>query len=212
MNQIIQLIDYGMGNLLSVQRAFEFIGVTVERASSPEEITLDHKLVLPGVGAFPDAMRELGARRLIPVIREAALKGLPILGICLGMQLLLDESEEFSITSGLGLIPGRVTMMPRTINENAFRRIPHIGWARLRASNQDSKSLIYDSANEAQSVYFVHSYMANISEPKVVVAEVDYLGLKIPAIIEDKNVVGCQFHPEKSGQVGLNILKNFAAL
>lgn len=199
---MITIIDYGAGNLFSVQNALNFLGVENNISSKVEDIVSADKLILPGVGAFPDAMKMLDEAGLTEVIKEQAKKK-PLMGICLGMQMLFDKSYEFGETEGLGLIPGTVELM-HPVNDLV---IPHIGWNSLE-KNEPCKLL--ESVNDGDYVYFVHSYAA-VTDSKNVAAYCDY-GMKVPALVMSGNVYGCQFHPEKSGKTGLRILKTFASL
>mgnify|MGYP004585412305 FL=1 len=199
---MITIIDYGAGNLFSVQNALNFLGVENNISSKVEDIVSADKLILPGVGAFPDAMKMLDEAGLTEVIKEQAKKK-ALMGICLGMQMLFDKSYEFGETEGLGLIPGTVKLM-HPANDLV---IPHIGWNSLE-KNEPCKLL--ESVNDGDYVYFVHSYAA-VTDNKNVAAYCDY-GMKVPALVMSGNVYGCQFHPEKSGKTGLGILKTFASL
>ena len=170
-------------------------------------------MVLPGVGAFANAMSQLRLLRLDIVAQEVVARGIPLLGICLGMQMLLDESEEFGINSGLGLIPGRVVPVPATAADGTPHKIPHIGWNSLmlpkgRASWTGSP---LQDVNPGDAVYFLHSFMADPSDPTDRLAECRYGGAAISAAIARGNVIGCQFHPEKSGEIGLKVLRAFLA-
>ncbi|MFR4024137.1 MAG: imidazole glycerol phosphate synthase subunit HisH [[Eubacterium] siraeum] len=199
---MITIIDYGAGNLFSVQNALNFLGVENNISSKVEDIISADKLILPGVGAFPDAMKMLDEAGLTEVIKEQAKKK-ALMGICLGMQMLFDKSYEFGETEGLGLIPGTVELM----HPAKDLVIPHIGWNSLE-KNEPCKLL--ESVNDGDYVYFVHSYAA-VTDSKNVAAYCDY-GMKVPALVMSGNVYGCQFHPEKSGKTGLGILKTFASL
>ena len=199
---MITIIDYGAGNLFSVQNALNFLGVENNISSKVEDIISADKLILPGVGAFPDAMKMLDEAGLTEVIKEQAKKK-ALMGICLGMQMLFDKSYEFGETEGLGLIPGTVELMPPA-NDLV---IPHNGWNSLE-KNEPCKLL--ESVNDGDYVYFVHSYAA-VTDSRNVAAYCDY-GMKVPALVMSGNVYGCQFHPEKSGKTGLGILKTFASL
>ncbi len=199
---MITIIDYGAGNLFSVQNALNFLGVENNISSKVEDIVSADKLILPGVGAFPDAMKMLDEAGLTEVIKEQAKKK-ALMGICLGMQMLFDKSYEFGETEGLGLIPGTVELM----HPAKDLVIPHIGWNSLE-KNEPCKLL--KSVNDGDYVYFVHSYAA-VTDSKNVAAYCDY-GMKVPALVMSGNVYGCQFHPEKSGKTGLGILKTFASL
>lgn len=207
----VVVIDYGVGNLLSVSRGLEHCGASVLVSNDPEIILGAPRIVLPGVGAFRDAMAELHRRNLDDVVHTFVRKGKPLLGICLGMQLLLDESEEFGVTAGLGLIPGRVIPIPTSTTDGLVQKVPHIGWSELSLpdgrSSWDDTLLQGMSANEA--FYFVHSFMAAPEDPSHRVADCKYGGASVSAVIGRANIHGCQFHPEKSGTVGLRVLKRF---
>ena len=195
------IIDYGAGNLFSVKNALDHLGAENIVTRDPAELEKADRLILPGVGAFPDAMKMLGETGLIGTIKEQA-QNKPLLGICLGMQMLFDRSFEFGETDGLGLIHGTVELMtpPGLL-------IPQIGWNRLL---YNEKCPILDGLGEEPYVYFVHSYAAHC-DSRNVAAYTDYGG-NIPACVFEGNVYGCQFHPEKSGETGLRILRNFLAL
>ena len=207
----VTVIDYGVGNLLSVQRGLEHCGAKVILTTDPEKILAAKRVVLPGVGAFANAMQSLERLGLVSVIRELAQLKTPLLGICLGMQLLLEESEEFGLTTGLGLIPGRVIAVPDNTLSGATQKIPHIGWSALHPSNEVvgwQHSLLQDNRSR-DAAYFVHSFMAVPTDPAHRIADCLYGGHKIPATIGRDQITGCQFHPEKSGEVGLKILRSF---
>ncbi|XDD45076.1 imidazole glycerol phosphate synthase subunit HisH [Leptospira sp. WS39.C2] len=210
----VLIIDYGVGNLLSVQRGFEYCGAKVEITSDPNRILKASHVILPGVGAFANAMEALHERNLTEVIHEVVKKGTPLLAICLGMQMLLDESEEFGITKGLGLISGRVVPIPSTTASGKPHKIPHIGWSELYPANPTNQwnSKILETLNVEESVYFVHSFMALPNDEKHRLADTFYGGNRISSVIGRDNIFGCQFHPEKSGPVGLKILTQFIRL
>ncbi len=208
----VVVVDYGLGNLLSVQRAVEEMGGTPLVTSDPEQIRMASRLILPGVGAFGDGMAGLRERGLVSPLRAAAARGVPFLGICLGMQLMMEVGYEFGSHEGLNLVPGRVVAVPATGVDGRPHRIPHIGWNALRPGNAKWEGSVLNDTQPGQSVYFVHSYMAELSEAAHCVAVVDYDGVPIPAVIRYKSLSGCQFHPERSGPVGLGILKNFLTL
>lgn len=204
------MIDYGVGNLLSVQRALEHCGADVVISSDPDRVRVADKLVLPGVGAFANAMEALERLDLVEAIRVSAAKGVPLLGICLGMQLLLDESEEFGLTPGLGLIPGRVVAIPNRTTGRENQKIPHIGWNKLvPAGNADWSDTLLADCRPGDAVYFVHSFMAVPSDPAHRLADCLYGGHQIAAVLASSNISACQFHPEKSGEFGLAILRRF---
>ena len=200
---MIAIIDYGVGNLFSLKSSFAAIGYEAVVSGDSEEIARADKLILPGVGAFGDAMVKLKETGLERVLKEEAKKGKPILGICLGMQLLLEKSFEYGEHEGLGLIPGEIRPIADVIPKNL--KIPHIGWNALRFKN--GKHPIFRYLKEGDHVYFVHSfYGANCDASTIAVT--DY-GAPLTAAVAKDNVVGCQFHPEKSGEVGLSILRAF---
>lgn len=196
----ITMIDYGIGNLRSVQKALEAVGATVQISAEPSQIRSAHKLVLPGVGAFGAGMDALRRRNLVAPIVEAAEAGVPLLGICLGMQLLLDESEESDRHKGLGLIAGRVR---RFAGDGLI--VPHMGWNQLE--HDGSHPLLAGVPNGAHA-YFVHSYFCQPTAPQAAIGATRY-GQPFAAVIARDNIFGLQFHPEKSQHVGLRILKNF---
>ena len=203
------MIDYGVGNLLSVQRAFEHIGYSIEITSDPILIMKADKLVLPGVGAFNKAMEAIKSQSLSGHIKEFAKLNRPILGICLGMQLLFDGSEENGSTEGLGLIPGKVLPIKDYIKKGI--KVPHIGWQALQISKDvgSHRPFILSNIDHSDNFYFVHSYMANVESKSHQVAHCDYGGIYIPAVVTNGNIMGCQFHPEKSGNSGLKFIRNF---
>ncbi|NBT46672.1 MAG: imidazole glycerol phosphate synthase subunit HisH [Actinobacteria bacterium] len=207
----VAVIDYGVGNMLSVQRGLEHCGGKVTLTADPEQILTAKRVVLPGVGAFENAMQALERLGLVAVIREIARCQIPLLGICLGMQLLLEESEEFGVTAGLGLISGRVLPIPNHTLSGATQKIPHIGWSALQPSGASERwrdTLLKDN-RAGDAAYFVHSFMAVPSESVNRIADCVYGGHLIPAVIGREKITGCQFHPEKSGEVGLKILRRF---
>ncbi len=195
------VVDYGVGNLKSVSNAMSFLGKQTLTAKRPDELELADAIILPGVGAFPDAAERLRAYGLDEVVLRQAEKK-PVLGICLGMQLLFSAGEEIRPCDGLGLVPGRV----RRIETD--RKLPHIGWNSLTFPNP---SPLFHGVEEGAFVYFVHSYCGAVSKPEQAIAVTDY-GTPVLAAVQNGNVFGCQFHPEKSGETGLLILKNFSEL
>ena len=207
----VTVVDYGVGNLLSVKRGLEKCGASVEITSSPKQILSADKVVFPGVGAFPNAMLALEELKLIEVMLELAELKKPILAICLGMQLLMEQSDEFRITKGLGIIPGVVTKIPNLDYGGLKLKIPHIGWNQLvKSRNEESwNGTVLEGTETDESVYFVHSYMVVPRDEKVRVADTIYGENRISAVIARDQIVGCQFHPEKSGKIGLKILENF---
>ena len=202
---MIAIIDYGVGNLFSLESSFAAIGAEVTVTADPEVLRAADKLLLPGVGAFGDAAEKLRGTGLDAVIKELAAAGKPLMGICLGMQLLFDKSLEYGEHEGLGLIPGTVKPIADVIPEGL--KIPHIGWNALKFRGDNP---IFKYISEGDCVYFVHSFYAADCEESVI-ATAEY-GADLTAAVARGNVYGCQFHPEKSGTVGLKILKAFAEL
>ena len=201
---MIGIIDYGVGNLFSLKSSFEAIGVETFVSGNREELSKADKLVLPGVGAFGDAAQKLRDSGLDSFVREQAAKGVPLLGICLGMQLLFEKSYEYGEHEGLGLLKGQVVPMTERLPKGL--KIPHMGWNALRISKEGSR--LFANTKEGDFVYFVHSFYAEGCEESLA-ADTEY-GIPITAAVEQGNVFGCQFHPEKSGPIGLNILRSFA--
>jgi len=214
MTSSVVVIDYGVGNLFSVQRAFEQCGGAVTLSSDPAIIMAAERLVLPGVGAFADGMRGLIERKLDGVVCDYAKSGRPLLGICLGMQMLADASEEFGVHHGLGIIPGRVQAIEPTRADGRPHKIPHIGWAALKvpAGRNDWSDSILADTQPGESVYLVHSYAFVPEGSQHRLADVEYHGRTISAAVQHGQVYGCQFHPEKSGAVGLRIVRRFLSL
>jgi glutamine amidotransferase len=200
----IGVIDYGMGNRRSVEKALEHVGAGAAITSDHDELRAADGIVLPGVGAFPQAMRNLDGLGLPGLIRELVANGVPLLGICLGMQLLFDSSQELGSTSGLGLIPGQVTRL-----QTSGLRIPHIGWNEVRFERPSR--LTAELPEAGAPFYHVHSYAARPSDPETVVGTTEY-GERFATIVDRDNVFGVQFHPEKSSQDGLRMLDTFVAV
>ena len=201
---MITIVDYGAGNLQSVEKAFQYIGAPVRLASSGTEIASAEALVLPGVGAFRDAMHSLEAGGMAQPLRDYIASGRPFLGICLGLQLLFEESEEFGHVKGLGAFKGKICRIPA---ENGLK-VPHMGWNSLELKRTDG---IFKGLQENPYVYFVHSYYLKAEERQLVSAQTEY-GVKIDAAIQHGNAFATQFHPDKSGRVGLQMLRNFMAV
>lgn len=199
---MITIVDYGMGNLRSVQKAFEKIGAEALVTSDPKEVEAAERLVLPGVGAMCDAVSQLEKGNLIPAIKNHIARDKPFLGICLGLQMLFTRSYENGIHAGLDIFPGEVQRfeLPRPL------KIPHMGWNQLRLSRANP---LFVGLPTAPSVYFVHSYYAIPSQREIIAAEADYGGY-FTAMVWQRNLFATQFHPEKSQKVGLGMLKNFA--
>ncbi len=207
----ILIIDYGLSNLHSVKNAFASCGINAIISSNSIDITDSDVLILPGVGAFEDGMNGLTALGLTTPIKQRVSEGTPLLGICLGMQMLFDESEEFGIHDGLGLIPGRVVKIPSISTDNTPQKVPHISWNPLYIPNGKTSfdGSILANINEGEECYFIHSYEAKPAVHEHCLAETEYGGRRICAVVQNENVLGTQFHPEKSGEVGLRILKQF---
>ena len=203
---MIAIVDYGVGNLYSLHSSFKFIGADVVVTSDPEVISSADKILLPGVGAFEDAAEKLRRSGLDKVICEEAKNGKPLLGICLGMQMLFERSFEFGEHKGLGLIEGSVRPISDVIPKEL--KIPHIGWNPLILKKEQNG--IFKYIKDGDCVYFVHSYYAAECEESVI-ADTEY-GAPLTAAVARGNVYGMQFHPEKSGEVGLNILRAFCEL
>lgn len=199
---MIGIIDYGMGNLRSVQKALEALGYEAFISSDREELSRARGIILPGVGAFPDAMKNLKSSGLELLVKEYASENKPLLGICLGMQLLFEVSYEGYECQGLELIPGKVLKLKETL------KIPHMGWNDLSLAEQ---SPLLKGVSQGSYVYFVHSYYVEMGNVKDLNAYTNY-GVTVPAIVSRGNIFGAQFHPEKSGSTGMQILKNFGEL
>ena len=222
---MIIIVDYGMGNLRSVSKALEKVGAKVKVSGDPKDVLRAEKLIVPGVGAFRDAMAELNSRRLIAPIKEFVGSGKPFLGLCLGLQLIFSESEEGGMSKGLGLIKGKVVRF-----KSKKLKIPHMGWNQLWTADSGQRSAVRKDLHaerctlnaktfcpllkgipEGAYVYFVHSYYAVPDNKRCVAAWTDY-GVKFPSVICSDNIYATQFHPEKSQETGLKILRNFIKL
>ena len=198
---MVAIIDYDAGNVKSVEKAVAALGKHAIVTGNPDEILSAEHVILPGVGAFGDAMKKLNQYGLADVIRKVIEKKTPFLGICLGLQLLFESSEESPGVDGLGILPGKIVRIP----DKDDLKIPHIGWNSLSYPNQGR---LFRGVPEQSYVYFVHSYYLQADEPEIVKAVTEY-GVSIHASVEKENIFACQFHPEKSSEVGMTILKNF---
>ena len=198
---MIAIIDYDAGNIKSVEKAMHLLGQEVVVTRDRESILKADKVILPGVGAFGDAMSKIRQYNLEEVIHEVVEKGTPFLGICLGLQLLFERSDETPGVEGLGILKGEILRVP----DQPGLKIPHMGWNQL---HKTQNHLLLKYVHENEDVYFVHSYMAHVSDENLV-AYSDYGSTKVTALVQNGNVMGCQFHPEKSGKVGQNILRAF---
>ncbi|MGI6071298.1 MAG: imidazole glycerol phosphate synthase subunit HisH [Blautia sp.] len=202
---MIGIIDYDAGNIKSVEKAFQYLGEPVSVSRDPGELLAADKVVLPGVGSFGDAMENLHRFHLVGVIQEIAARGTPFLGICLGLQLFFEKSEESPGVPGLGLLAGEIVRFPK---EEGLK-IPHMGWNSLEFPN---RGRLFSGIPEDAYVYFVHSYYLKAKDPKIVTATATYGSTCVHASVESGNLFACQFHPEKSSRSGLKILENFAKL
>ena len=201
---MIALIDYEAGNIKSVENALKFLGRETVLTRDRDQIWMADKVILPGVGAFGDAMDRIRDYDLEDVIHSVTDRGTPFLGICLGLQLLFEESEESPGSKGLGILPGKVSRIP----EGEGRKVPQIGWNDL---SYPKKGRLFEDVPEGSYVYFVHSYYLHADDRDIVAAQTEY-GVTIDASVEKDNVFACQFHPEKSERVGMQILRNFVKL
>ena len=198
---MITVVDYDAGNLHSVVNALKYLGIPAKISSDPDEVADAQKLILPGVGAFGDAMEQLKSRGLDTALKDAAGKGTPLLGICLGLQVLFERSEESPGAQGLGILKGEILHIP----PEGGLKIPHIGWNSLHLCNDGR---LFRDVPENTYVYFVHSYYLKAADDQIVKATTEY-GVEIHASVEQGNVFATQFHPEKSSRVGMRILRNF---
>ncbi|WP_191560112.1 imidazole glycerol phosphate synthase subunit HisH [Metabacillus idriensis] len=201
---MIGIIDYGMGNLYSVSKALERLNIGYFISENPEELENAEGYILPGVGSFKDAMAILNETKLKDFIQKIASEGKPLLGICLGMQLLFQSSEENGLTEGLSLLEGTVVHFPEELMKKEQLKVPHMGWNRLKMNVQND---LLEGLEEGYS-YFVHSYYVKAEKDHTVLASADY-GVEVPAVVGEKNIFGTQFHPEKSSHLGIGILRNF---
>ncbi len=205
---MVAIIDYDAGNIKSVEKAFEYLGADTNVTRNPKEIYRSDHVVLPGVGAFGDAMDRIREFGLEEVIKEVIKRDTPFLGICLGQQLLFDESEESEGAAGLGILRGKIKLIPSADSDGNSYKIPQIGWNNLSFPN---RGRLFNGIDENSYVYFVHSYYLSAADRGIVTATTSY-GVTIDASVESGNVFACQFHPEKSSEVGMQILKNFLAV
>ena len=202
---MIAIIDYGVGNLFSLRSSLAYLGLESKITGDPEEIRTADRIILPGVGAFGDAMQKLVDTGLVPLIREEVQKK-PLLGICLGMQLLFDESCEYGIHKGLGFVPGKIASLAEDLGESPLK-VPHIGWNSLKIVKDDP---LFQYVKDGEYVYYVHSFYGKDCEASTL-ATSEY-GLSVTGVVRQGLVWGTQFHPEKSGDTGLRLLKAFGEL
>jgi glutamine amidotransferase len=211
MKDMITIVDYGMGNLRSVHKAVERVGYDAQVTADPEEVLNASKIILPGVGAFRDCMRNLEEFRLLEPVVKSIETGKPFLGICLGLQLLFEESDEFGLHKGMGILPGRVTRFPEDIQDpetNQPYPIPHMGWNTIKIKKEIP---LFAGIENNSFFYFVHSYYALPQDPTDIAATTPY-GIEFACAVQRDNIYAVQFHPEKSQEVGLRLLRNFGEL
>ena len=209
---LVTIIDYGIVNLGNVVRGFEHVGGRTNVTMDPDVVRRATRVVLPGVGAFASGMTELESQGLDEAVVEVAKAGMPLMGICLGMQMLMEKSQENGSNTGLGLIPGSVEVIPRIDEKTTRRKVPHIGWSALQppAMRRSWEGTCLEGTEHGAFCYFVHSYMVVPSDPRYILAQCEYDGLEVCAAVVRDNVTGLQFHPERSGPAGLRILDKFA--
>jgi glutamine amidotransferase len=211
MEDMIAIVDYGMGNLRSVHKALERAGCEAQVTSDPQEVEDASKIILPGVGAFRDCMHNLEELRLLEPVISSIVAGKPFLGICLGLQLLFEESDEFGIRQGMGVLPGRVTRFPNDIQDPETDQpypIPHMGWNTVEIKKN---SPLFAGIEDGSFFYFVHSYYAVPQDPQDIAATTPY-GIEFASAVQRANIFAVQFHPEKSQALGLQLLRNFGRL
>jgi glutamine amidotransferase len=206
----VVVIDYGLGNVRSILNALDKIGVIAKLSNDKQEILEADRIILPGVGAFSHGMQNLHKHSLVSVLKEFASTGKPMLGICLGMQMLLSESEEFGETQGIGLIPGRVVKLPT--KDASQEKLPHVSWNEVRLSSIGWEGTVLNDIEPNSDMYFVHSYVAVPDNKDYILATTEYSGHEFCSSVKKDNVYGCQFHPEKSSILGLKIIENFIRL
>ena len=203
----IVVVDYGIGNVKSIINAFENQGQKVILSNNKDVILNADGVVLPGVGAFSHGMNNLKKYDLIDVIKDYASNGRPFLGICLGMQMLLEESEEFGNTKGIGLIKGKVIKLPVDVSKKI--KLPHISWNEIKLKNIDWNNTIFDNIKNNSDMYFVHTFVAKPDNDNEILSTTNYFDVDFCSSLKKDNIYGCQFHPEKSGDIGLKIIRNF---
>jgi len=211
----VSILDYSVGNILSVRRAFEAVGADVQQITDPADVHKSDRLVVPGVGAFGSCMQALNDHRMLDPLKEYIRTERPMLGICVGMQMLLESSSEFGEQAGLGVFPGRVDRIPAAGVDNRKHKVPLIGWTPLLPANNDPdrwKNTILSDLEPGEHAYFVHSYAAYPTNPEDILASTEYGGHPIAAVIGGNHIYGCQFHPEKSGPTGLKVLSGFMSI
>lgn len=207
---MIAIINYGLSNLLSIKRAVDLYMDDVGITDQPDDLKKADKIILPGVGSFHYGMQRLNCLGLAEMVMEKAKEGIPVLGICLGMQMLFDEGEEGGRCEGLKLIPGRIVKIPENDINGSRQIVPHVGWEKLTV-NEKASGMNGRMRNvlHGQEFYFIHSYEAKTVCEKHCIASIDYGGRRVCGVAKKDNVMGCQFHPEKSGPAGLKVIRNF---
>ena len=211
-NLNITLLDYGMANLLNVARAFEHCGATVKIVDNVESVASADRLVVPGVGAFEQVLNEIRGRHFDDAIRDFCRSSKPLMGICVGMQMLFDGSEEFGTHAGLGVLPGTVREVPKLTVDGLAQRVPHIGWSHLvepEYGRDWGSTLLKPFVRQNPAFYFVHSFSAQPEKPDDSLADCMYGGHRVCAAVQRDNVVATQFHPERSGEAGLTLIREF---
>ncbi|MBI5625576.1 MAG: imidazole glycerol phosphate synthase subunit HisH [Elusimicrobia bacterium] len=209
----VVVVDYGLGNLFSIARALQALGAEAVLSADPKVVSAADRIILPGVGSFGDGMKGLNENGLVEPIREFGRSGRPLLGICLGMQLLMDEGTEFGFHQGLGLVSGRTVALPRPSDRKA--KIPHVGWNLVRPAGRSGRparawaGTVLEGLSEASYFYFTHSYVVVPEDRKQALGDTEYAGAVFCSVVRSGNISGCQFHPEKSGHPGLQVLRNF---
>ena len=204
---MIAVIDYGIGNVRSILSAFENQGANVFLTRDKNKILESDGVILPGVGAFSHGMDSLNKHGLVDIIKEYVESNKPFMGICLGMQMLFEESEEFGVTKGLGLISGKVVKLPTKDSQN--EKLPHVSWNELNSGKIQWPNTVLENIKEGSDMYFVHSFVAQPNNESNVLSTTEYSGYNFCSSVKSGNIYGCQFHPEKSGKIGLKIVKNF---
>ncbi|MDA9562005.1 imidazole glycerol phosphate synthase subunit HisH [Gammaproteobacteria bacterium] len=208
--RVVVIVDYGMGNILSVKRAIEECGGKAVVSSDADIILKSDKVILPGVGAFGQAVHQLNNFHLFDALKEVSLKGNDLFGICLGMQLLFTRSEEFGEHNGLDIIKGSVELISRKGKQNSNIKVPHIGWKKLiPITGMGDCEGLFNNIKSNDYFYFVHSFMGAPSSRSNIIFNALYEEIEIPAVVKRDSIIGCQFHPEKSGTAGLKIIKNW---
>lgn len=207
----VVIVDYGLGNLFSVQHACEYVGIHAEITSERKKILDADGVILPGVGAFQDAMAALQRRDLIAVLKEAAAADKPLMGICLGLQLLMEESNEFGPHKGLSILKGNVVRFESPRENNRLLKVPQIGWNQIYSARPWTGTPL-EGQNEGECMYFVHSFIAQPSDSGVILSKSQYGHIQFCSSVARGNLFACQFHPEKSGPAGLKIYENFSAI